>query len=265
MLSDVLFDVECVAAGSTSGVEAGFSKGLFVFGERQAHASEELENHYLKLAQDYKHRDPEVVARLAQHIWKETYGIVRASGSDNRKSRIDAGTKRTHVDNGITDASFNRCLNKCRRVGVDTIPEVETIINNFTISSWTPDHAEEVNFAKGKESLKRVRATDEGVLFDGEVDSALRISVEEHNNKMLDSERVRANKLAKQEVQMDGGKLPTARDLQGLRCYTMSPSWKNLCTSNGFFMVHTDRVSDAEVFITNTPTTFTAQLWSWVV
>ena len=124
MLRDVLLDVECVAAGSTCGVESGFSKGEYVFWDRQCRASQELENHYLKLAQDYEDRDPNVVTMFAQDICKENSGTARVSGVDNRKRGIGAGTKRKLLDDGITNASFNRGLQKYRRIGIDTIPEV---------------------------------------------------------------------------------------------------------------------------------------------
>ena len=75
---------------SSSGVEHNFSKGAWGYSCRQLKASvqHERSTHRVLL-----YDGPfDILIRGAQKCWRRCFGIVRASGSSNRKARADKGT-----------------------------------------------------------------------------------------------------------------------------------------------------------------------------
>lgn len=77
---------------STSGVECNFAKGDYGFRDKQltSDSQHERSTHRVLL---YAGNVSKMVAG-AQHVWRRCFGVVRSSGSDNRKTRVDVGAKR---------------------------------------------------------------------------------------------------------------------------------------------------------------------------
>ena len=79
---------------SSSGVEQNFSKGAWGYNCRQLKASvqHERSTHRVLLYDG----PSDILFKGARKCWRRCFGIVRASGSSNRKARADTGTKQKH-------------------------------------------------------------------------------------------------------------------------------------------------------------------------
>ena len=79
-------------SASSSGVEQDFSKGAFVFNNRQLKSDLQHERSSHRVA--LYNGSTERLLAGAQRVWRLCFGVCRASGSANRAPRVDKGVKR---------------------------------------------------------------------------------------------------------------------------------------------------------------------------
>ena len=177
---------------STSGVESSFTKMWLRISPRQLSASACYEEALARIVADGPSLSSSSRAKLmlkSQRVWQRCcFGVPRASGSMNRRRRVDYGVAKLAVDDcegvGVSEAAFvkRRRLSASRLslassialplpldalASFDSVERLGELLE--TSLAATASFQNEVCFAQHKVQKRKLQAIREGLLLDGEI------------------------------------------------------------------------------------------------
>ena len=236
--------------GTTSGCEQTFTAAMAAVGDRQ-NPGPDLEWAYWKIKTDWGRDDPDKLLTLCQKIWARCFGIVRASGTLNRKTRFGAGVARqplTDVD--ACEAAMIRAR-RGTRMSTLSFADVANVIDALP-SRWTEKHAKEASFLETKLFNKKADAAADALLLPSEDQNgemrraglARRAQLQKDIDSRMRSE---VNHL----MRACSGDAVSLDRLRGLVAYVEKAEYERLLSAA--HLRHTVHVHEAEVLVVPLP------------
>ena len=220
---------------STSGVEQSFSKGSWLFGNRQLKAHEDVEESIIKLGLDLPNNDLPYVVAIARRVWAHCFGMPR---QQKRCSRIDAGVRRpgpssssnampgSEMDGATryeSEIDFLRARRQAGReaargvaVGNINVPELESVMG---MEGWTDNHSKELGFINTKLHKRKVQAAAERTLLPSERTTGLHEEAREAKRVCIRDQRARERKAARAEASHSKTVAQVFEDIKGMTVF----------------------------------------------
>ena len=201
---------------SSSGVEQGFSRAQWGFGNRRLGAGADAEEYAVKVLLDIKNHDHAKLIELARKVWILCYGHCRASSTRITKGvGTHSKSSTAAADSGGFVAESEAAFIRMRRASapssssssVGGIP-YESLMQEADLAKdvevgWGATHTKELNFQKRKLRIRQVQGLREGVLKDDH-DHELRRDMIASRNKQITDQRARVRKQARDEAVLAG-------------------------------------------------------------